>query len=439
MTPGTGAKGRKTVSFGAQVADNEGQKATKIGKSGIPDDCPGKFPSPWTPGTALLSDKKPRTKLTAALYDARDSSQAKSEAKSVAEPSAKHDQDLTMDFMEPRSESGKYWKEQYESYAEKSEREMRKLIKKESIAKSYAKKKDSDAIELDLKLQEEKKRHRQQERILEEQMKDYQEHLRQAMAETLRASMEISTLKQQLAAAQKRGSDKREGTKQNPVHVHEDRAISPPKDHRATIMAKPVLPAARETETVESPSVRPRRPRRSTAPDASDIATPASILGIDQSKTLLSVRPPTTNKENLSPKSPANAIQTSSPDCWLQQTYTSTPGDLDRMAMPLSSAPLPARLNTTSKVERPSRTRQSTLRKKASVGGEAVSGSLRAEADAPSSVRQREPVLAPVNTEREKLNDVKPKRSPEEEERKRRAKERLERRRAEKGVESQAS
>jgi len=53
MTPGTANAKRKSVTFGAAVVDNEGKN--RIGKSGLPNNCPGKFPSPWTPkdGAAL--------------------------------------------------------------------------------------------------------------------------------------------------------------------------------------------------------------------------------------------------------------------------------------------------------------------------------------------------------------------------------------------------
>jgi hypothetical protein len=198
MTPGTASKGRKTVSFGSQVMDNEGKRGN-IGKSGIPNDCPGKFPSPWTPGTALKlepgSDKRPRTKLTEALLDARTTTQPKSGQK----PKAKDDSDITIDLGAPRSESGKYWKEQYENYAERSEKEMKKVIAKQQLAKKFAMKKDSEVTELATKLEVERKKFRQRERELEEQNKDFQERLRMAMADNTSATIEIAALKGRIA------------------------------------------------------------------------------------------------------------------------------------------------------------------------------------------------------------------------------------------------
>lgn len=193
-TPGTTSKGRKTVSFGSQVVDNEGKRGN-IGKSGIPNDCPGKFPSPWTPGTQLQldigSDKRPRTKLTEALLDARTTTQPKSGQK----PKSRDDSDITMDMGAPRSESGKYWKEQYESYAERSEKEMKKVIAKQQLAKKFAMKKDAEVTELATKFEQERRQARQRERELQQQNEDLQERLEKAMADNASAVKELAALK----------------------------------------------------------------------------------------------------------------------------------------------------------------------------------------------------------------------------------------------------
>lgn len=204
-TPGT-LKGRKTVSFGTQVVDNEG-KQSKIGaKSGLPSHYPGKFPSPWTPKVEPLAEEAEErpsssSKLTQKLYEVRDSSKL-GESKQEAprpRPRAKDDGDITIDVMEPRSESGRYWKEQFIMYSHNSEREVKKVIKKQQIAKEYARKKDAEALELTEKLEVERKRHKQREKELEDKNRDYKERLRQAMAENLKSSTEIAMLKQRLA------------------------------------------------------------------------------------------------------------------------------------------------------------------------------------------------------------------------------------------------
>ena len=62
--------------------------------------------------------------------------------------------DVTVDLSHPRSTSGNYWKVEYEGYHDKSNREIKKLIKYTQNAKSYAVKKDRVAITLKQKLQE---------------------------------------------------------------------------------------------------------------------------------------------------------------------------------------------------------------------------------------------------------------------------------------------
>ncbi|ORY09928.1 spindle pole body formation-associated protein-domain-containing protein [Clohesyomyces aquaticus] len=395
MTPGTAAKGRKTVSFGAHVVDNEGKRANS-GKSGIPNDCPGKFPSPWTPGTELKEDadkdKKPRTRLTAALYDARTTTQTKSTQK----PKAKDDSDITIDLGAPRSESGKYWKEQYESYANKSEKEMRKLVAKQQMAKSFAKKKDSEVNELATRLDQERKRFRTRERELEDQNKDYQERLRQAMAENARASMEIAALKSRIVALEKSftvpSSEVHESklsfqifedSTKDSSHLQSEKKAFEPRPRLAAepptvAIAKPVYPARVSPEDKENSSPRPRHACRETMPDASSRPVPShsttpnhgqdsacpglstrptqpsersakSTLTPRQadspSKPLLSIRQPQASKENIPPRSPAvpqsSPLPLPSPDPWMQADFASSVNSplpqMDRMALPISS------------------------------------------------------------------------------------------------------
>ena len=77
MTPGT-ARTRKTVSFGGGVKDEAGVVGVKEGsKSGIPDDCPGKFPSPWVANVPKVPSKLGdgslrRTALTRSMEKVRD-------------------------------------------------------------------------------------------------------------------------------------------------------------------------------------------------------------------------------------------------------------------------------------------------------------------------------------------------------------------------------
>ncbi|KAF2106786.1 spindle pole body formation-associated protein-domain-containing protein [Lophiotrema nucula] len=392
MTPGTANKGRKTVSFGAQVVDNEG-KRSNAGNSGIPSDCPGKFPSPWTPGTELLRDEsnkemKPRSKLTAALYDARATTQPKSGQK----PKARDDSDITVDLGAPRSESGKYWKEQYETYAERTEKEMKKLVSKQQVAKHFAKKKDGEATEMTTRLAEERKRFRNRERELEQQNKDYQERLRQALAEKLSASMEITALKNRIAALEKSiilpSSSVQESKMSFQIYEDGSERLQPglrkAKDVTETpsvILGRAAQSMREQTAGKENSPPKPRHMRRQTLPNASPrpaishstvpkpvdtdsieaiaalasspyvakLSEEASLKAPSTFKTELPPKSPIStrksqpSKENLPPQSPASVASSPlpqpSPDHWMQDFDNSPLPHMDRLALPISSGP----------------------------------------------------------------------------------------------------
>jgi len=204
LTPGTATFRRKTVSFGAGVVDNEGKDA--IGRSGVPNDCPGKFPSPYTPKVDENLEPARRTALTKTLEAARGgqtkkSSSAKSAAPAPATSSLdldfkilpksatssnadvqslgvvqsktpktnatnsvhsstieNFDGDMTLDLAEPHSHSGRYWKSEYDRYHKEAIAEMKRLVKYKQLVKSYAKKKDAEAIDLGEKLKEQQQK-----------------------------------------------------------------------------------------------------------------------------------------------------------------------------------------------------------------------------------------------------------------------------------------
>jgi len=62
MTPGTATNRHKTVTFGTDIE----HELKKESKSGIPDDCPGKFPSPWV--VPQSEDTLPLTRLATLLH-----------------------------------------------------------------------------------------------------------------------------------------------------------------------------------------------------------------------------------------------------------------------------------------------------------------------------------------------------------------------------------
>lgn len=164
LTPGAAAARKKNVSFGANVVDNEEKRPMK---SGLPDDCPGKFPSPWV---GVSSDTRQRdgspdkargrNKLTEALEQVRDDSRKR---KSKGDNNKQIDDDeliveLGGDHKEPRSADGKYWKREYDIYRTNTQREVKKLITKQKAAKSFAQMKDTQCTDLADQLRQEQKK-----------------------------------------------------------------------------------------------------------------------------------------------------------------------------------------------------------------------------------------------------------------------------------------
>ncbi|KAF3760172.1 hypothetical protein M406DRAFT_75668 [Cryphonectria parasitica EP155] len=155
LTPGTGTSRRKRVSFGRDVTANAG----------------------------LLNDggdggahARPRTKLQEALERSRKRRDARYSVEDDArkldfDPDTNddycsddaweevdeldRDTDITVDLNEPRSQSGRYWKGEFQKYHEEARAEMEKLVKYKQLAKSYAKAKDAEALDLNERLREE--------------------------------------------------------------------------------------------------------------------------------------------------------------------------------------------------------------------------------------------------------------------------------------------
>ena len=167
MTPGTAAARRKTVTFGDYVVDNAKDKVKEGSKTGLPVDFPGKFPSPWVQPDDKMEDagtpndrKRSRSKLTEDLHKAREESAKKKAAESGSQKNGdpKLGEQNYSDADEPVSESGKYWKREYDVYRENTTREMKKLIAKHRAAKSFARDKDLQCTELADQLRQEKRK-----------------------------------------------------------------------------------------------------------------------------------------------------------------------------------------------------------------------------------------------------------------------------------------
>lgn len=156
LTPGTGTTRRKRVSFGHDVkAEENGKVEADAGAAGT----------------------RPRTRLTQALEESRRRKKQQPVSSEANQPQAQpkdlddvweevdddRDPDMTVDLNEPHSRSGKYWKSCFESYHADAKAEMEKLVKYKQLAKSYAKMKDSEALDLQQKLGEEQERVRKME------------------------------------------------------------------------------------------------------------------------------------------------------------------------------------------------------------------------------------------------------------------------------------
>ncbi|KFH46929.1 hypothetical protein ACRE_022590 [Hapsidospora chrysogenum ATCC 11550] len=158
LTPGTGTTRAKRVSFGRELDETaKRQNDALASKEGGPHK---------------------RTRLNEALEKARqnritavNNKAAATRSKKVCsddeweeEDDAEGDEDnycnhdITLDLNEPHSQSGRYWKEEFEKYHQDAKVEMEKLLKYKQLAKSYAQMKDAEAIELAEKLKDEQQK-----------------------------------------------------------------------------------------------------------------------------------------------------------------------------------------------------------------------------------------------------------------------------------------
>ncbi|KAL7937169.1 spindle pole body formation-associated domain-containing protein [Trichoderma chlorosporum] len=153
LTPGTGTSRPKRVSFNHDLATT-------------------KTISPNGEGVAVgkrtrLSDvfDKARRKSTINVSKAAEpriikdeSDEDEWEEDELDENGDYYAHDTTVDLNEPHSQSGKYWKEEFEKYQREARAEMEKLLKYKKHLKSYAEEKDLEAIHLAQKLKEEQEK-----------------------------------------------------------------------------------------------------------------------------------------------------------------------------------------------------------------------------------------------------------------------------------------
>ena len=189
LTPGTATSRRKRVSFGNEVVPGDGNRKKnelRIDKNG---------PRPNLFGDVARNKDSSRATLAKALDNARKQGNNKSQLGTTIKPADvraapeealgagkraaldaeaeegdvweemddndddyDRDPDITVDLNEPHSQSGRYWKSEFQRYQEDAKVEMGKLLKYKQLAKSYAKMKDAEAADMQAKLKEEKEK-----------------------------------------------------------------------------------------------------------------------------------------------------------------------------------------------------------------------------------------------------------------------------------------
>ena len=170
LTPGTGAARRKTVSFGALADFNEG--LTKAGLSQNGESTDHKSAKSPRSGGRLHGNRQGEIGLRRSLFNA----QGKRSGLKLPEGGLEEEDqpimnpvdqtgdlvdriltdglDVTVDLKHPISRSGQHWKKEYQRDHENSKKEMRKLIHYTQAAKSYAIKRDTEALSLSEKLKQ---------------------------------------------------------------------------------------------------------------------------------------------------------------------------------------------------------------------------------------------------------------------------------------------
>lgn len=172
LTPGTGGTRRKTVSFGGGYALPDAQARATAKQRPTSRDSTDDAPDIWASQNA--SGLHPRRREIPDFAE-------KLRGSDGAPGSVAQDQvDVTLDMNAPRSRSGRYWKTEYESHVAKTSTEIRKLAKKEQVAKKYAKHRDSTAS----KLEEELQREQQKAAKLEVQVEDFRNRISNAVKDT---------------------------------------------------------------------------------------------------------------------------------------------------------------------------------------------------------------------------------------------------------------
>lgn len=175
VTPGTTSNRRKTVSFGETAFREDAERKETLSKSNSATvSSMGSVTSQWMSGQSD-GKSRPRSRLTQSLLDAKENATedipktivstrnedtpAENEGRyNIGTSLSENHNDETIDLDDPRSQSGQYWKTEFENYRKRTNLEIKKLIQYRSVARSYARKKDIEAMRLIEKLRREEEK-----------------------------------------------------------------------------------------------------------------------------------------------------------------------------------------------------------------------------------------------------------------------------------------
>ncbi|KAK1778083.1 spindle pole body formation-associated protein-domain-containing protein [Copromyces sp. CBS 386.78] len=272
LTPGVGAARRKRVSFGHGVKAGSALDLTATNGFG----ADGQASKPKTRLNEILENSRTRPQpadngvKTFSAEDAWDEDDVEYYDDSDLETDIT---DATVDLNEPHSRSGRYWKAEFEKYHADARAEMEKLVRYKQLAKSYAKLKDAEAIDLNKKLKEEQERVQ----LMEEQIAEMTRHVnlysKRGGAEANNGLME--ELNRQKALTQEyraqveeleeilREDEEDHNDYQTGSHASYKRRIASPRTHRTLLEAQRELRKAR-SQVRELGKLRDERDRMKT-------------------------------------------------------------------------------------------------------------------------------------------------------------------------------
>jgi hypothetical protein len=312
---GTPGGKKKNVTFGDDVLENEEKRPLKT------EDVPGKFPS--SPAVMLaedgdLQDDKPekakgKTKLTEALEQARDEGRKRKKGdKKGRKDMDEEESEVPLEFREPKSEVGKYWKREYDIYRANTQREVKKLITKQKAAKSFALTKDIEYTELSEQLRQEQRKVEElgtKTAELSAQMREMEEKLKASQEAEKRQADEIAVLKRQLGRRDSARPESSEGVAAIREQIGRSKADSAKRASRE-------IPRS-EADLVQRPSEPYRYSPEAEKPKL-DIQTLRARLKAKQ-------------------EPPPNSGPKSAEDIWAQSLGSSGPGLTRSIEKPLPS------------------------------------------------------------------------------------------------------